>query len=157
MHADGYVLAKRGAALQRPTRTRGDVCICTAAARTLLVAWRRACLNIMLDSGRHGDGGSVQVSDRVPRCWPYSHRSAPLGTPPAKSKRQATTRSFFDAVGPAQLRYANLSLGTWLQWMEQERSSTHSMPRCGRPLFLCRVAAPRRNARHTAVERVDMH
>jgi hypothetical protein len=68
MHADGYVLAKRGAALQRPTRTRGDVCICTAAARTLPVAWRRACPNITLDSWRHGDGGSVQVGDRVPGC-----------------------------------------------------------------------------------------
>jgi hypothetical protein len=83
---------------------------------------------------------------------------APLRTTRANAKRRATTRSFFDAVGPAQLlRYANLSLGTWLQWMQQERPSTHSMPRCRRPLCLCRVAAPRRNARHTAVERADMH
>jgi hypothetical protein len=63
MYADGYVLAKRGAALQRPTRTRGDVCSCTAAARTLLAP--TASLGARRASMSCGTHGSME---RVAAC-----------------------------------------------------------------------------------------
>jgi hypothetical protein len=89
----------------------------------------------------------VQVSDRVRGCWPYSHRLAPLQQIPNGGPRREAS----------SMRWAQLSCGmrtcpSGRGCSGWNRSALHTQhaPLC-RPLCLCRVAAPRRSARHDAV------